>query len=213
VTAPSDLEAYVEAIEAHMRTLRGRDHALSPRDFALAKGWHQAGVALATVLVAIDRAFEGNPQVSSLAYCRHQVEDMATAGPRPAAPGPAAERVPLSEVGEVLAALRERLLELPRAGFALPLQKIVEVQDLVAVSSRPNWDYLRVKLREIDDEVAAAALESLPSAEGARLRAEAERAAERHREKVDPASLEDALRRYLRQRARESLGLPRVSLL
>jgi hypothetical protein len=116
-------------------------------------------------------------------------------------------------VGEVLAALRERLLELPRAGFALPLQKIVEVQDLVAVASRPNWDYLRVKLREIDDDVAAAALESLPSAEGARLRAEAERAAERHREKVDPASLEDAVRRYLRQRARESLGLPRVSLL
>src|SRR5216684_178508 len=113
---------------------------------------------------------------------------MATAGPRPVPPGPAAERVPLSEVGEVLAALRERLLELPRAGFALPLQKIVEVQDLVAVASRPNWDYLRVKLREIDDDVAAAALESLPSAEGARLRAEAERAAERHREKVDPAS-------------------------
>ncbi len=177
----------MEAIEAHMRTLRGRDHALSPRDFALAKGWHQAGVALATVLVAIDRAFEGNPQVSSLAYCRHQVEEMATAGPRPVPPGPAAERVPLSE--------------------------IVEVQDLVAVASRPNWDYLRVKLREIDDDVAAAALDSLPSAEGARLRAEAERAAERHREKVDPASLEDAVRRYLRQRARESLGLPRVSLL
>jgi hypothetical protein len=213
VTTPSDLEAYVEAIEAHLRTLRGRDHALSPRDFALAKGWCQAGIPLATVLVAIDRTFEADPQVSSLAYCRHRVEEMATSGPRPVSTGPASERVPLSEVGEVLAALRERLLELPRAGFALPLQKIVEVQDLVAVASRPNWDYLGAKLREIDEEVAAAALESLSSAEGATLRSEAERAANRHRGKVDAASLEDAVRRYLRQRARERLGLPRVSLL
>jgi hypothetical protein len=208
---PSSLEAYVEAIEAHFRTLKGRDHALSPRDFALAKGWHQAGVPLATVLVAIDRAFEGDPQMSSLAFCRHRVEEMATTGPAP--PGPSPERVPLSEVGEVLSALRERLLELPRAGFALPLQKIGEVQDLVAVASRPNWDYLRTKLWEIDEEVAAAALESLSPAEGARLREEAKKAAERHRQKVDAASLEDAVKRYLRQRARERLGLPRVSLL
>ena len=212
MTTPSSLEAYVEAIEAHLRTLRGRDHALSPRDFALAKGWHQAGVPLATVLVAVDRAFEADPKVSSLAYCRHRVEEMATTGPRLGS-APSSERVPLSEVGEVLAALRERLLELPRAGFALPLQKIVEVQDLVAVASRPNWDYLGAKLREIDEEVAAAALESLSSAEGASLRTEAERAANRHRGKVDAVSLEDAVQRYLRQRAREHLGLPRVSVL
>jgi len=50
------LEAFVEAIEGHLRARRGVDHILSPRDFALARGWYQAGVPLATVLVGMDRA-------------------------------------------------------------------------------------------------------------------------------------------------------------
>ena len=55
------VEAYVEAIEAHLRARRGVDHILSPRDFALARAWYEAGVPLATVLVGMDRAFEPAP--------------------------------------------------------------------------------------------------------------------------------------------------------
>ena len=44
------------------------------------------------------------------------------------------------------------------------------------------------------------------------LRAEARRAGERHRGRVDAAALEDAVARFTVQRARETLGLPRVSL-
>ena len=66
------MEAYVEAIEGHLRARRGVDHILSPRDFALAKGWHEAGVPLATVLVGMDRAFETAKDVTSLAYCRRR---------------------------------------------------------------------------------------------------------------------------------------------
>ena len=44
------------------------------------------------------------------------------------------------------------------------------------------------------------------------FRAEAARAIERHRGRVDDAALEDAKTRFTLQRAREKLGLPRVSL-
>ena len=42
--APPDgeLVAYVESIEDSIRAQRGKDHPLSPRDFALAKSWHEA---------------------------------------------------------------------------------------------------------------------------------------------------------------------------
>jgi hypothetical protein len=208
--------AYLEVIEAHFRTRRGAPTTLSPRDFALARGWYQAGVPQATVLLGIDRAFEGEPGVSSLAFCRRRIEDLASAGPRSAtaAPGGAA-RASSSDVEEVLGMLKERLLSLPpkpRSAFELPLRRIEEVQDLVAVASRPNWEYVQAKLREIDDAVSAGALLALPAEEADALRAEARRAGERHRGRVDPASLEDAVSRFAVQRARETLGLPKVSL-
>jgi len=52
-----ELLAFVEAIESAFRARRGKDHALAPRDFALARGFFDAGVPLATVLVALDAAF------------------------------------------------------------------------------------------------------------------------------------------------------------
>jgi hypothetical protein len=212
----AEVEAYVQAIEAHLRARRGAEHILSPRDFALARAWHQAGVPLAAVLVGIDRAFDARGDVSSLAFCRRRVEDLVAAGPRPEArPSPASEAVPLEEVGRILQLLLDRLATL-RAGAAayeLPLRRIGEMQDLLAVASRPNYDYLRLKLRQIDDEVSAAILRALPAEELEGLRAEAGRAVERHRGRVDDAALEDARGRYTLQRARERLDLPRVCLI
>jgi hypothetical protein len=211
--ADAELRAYVEAIERALRARRGRDHALSPRDFALAKAWHEAEVPLATVLVGIDHAFETEPNASSLAFCRRRVEELAAGGPRrPSRSGLEVERASLPELQEMLAALRERLLELPRQWFALPLQRLLDVQDLVAVAAKPNWEYLRGKLSEIDEEVSAAAMEALPVEEAAALQAEVDRAAARHRAHVDAGSLEHAVLRLRRQRAREILRLPRVSL-
>jgi Arc/MetJ family transcription regulator len=210
------LEAFVEAIESHLRARRGVEHILSPRDFALARGWFQAGVPLATVLVGMDRAFEGEPSVSSLAYCRRFVEELAAAGPSPQLrPAPPAESVPLHEVEELLATLLARLETVrvgPGAPFDTPLRKIREVQDLLAVASRPNWSYVRRKLREIDDDVSAAAMQVLSAEEHEQLRGEAARAIERHRGRVDEQALEDAMARFTLQRARERWGLPRVSL-
>jgi hypothetical protein len=208
-----DLEAFVEAIEAAMRSRRGKEHVLSPRDFALARGWHEAGVSLATVLVAIDAAFDRDPTTASLALCRRRVEDLASGGSRAGGALPReTERVSLPEVAERLDALRDRLEQLPGRAAALPLAELADVSDLVAVASRPNWDYLRTRLRRIDELVAGAAVEALSTAEADALRGEAARAAERHRGKVDERALAEAAERLLRQRARETLRLPRVSI-
>jgi Arc/MetJ family transcription regulator len=218
VTASGDralVEAYVQAIETHLRARRGMDHILSPRDFALARSWHATGVPLATVLIGMDRAFETGANVTSLAYCRRWVEDLAAAGPPTVRPAPPAESIPLHEVAGVLATLLEQLAKVrPVKGlfFDAPVRKIREVQDLIAVASRPNWSYVRTKLREIDDEVSAAVLDALSDADRAEFEQEATRAIERHRGHVDDAALRDAMQRFTLQRARERLGLPRVSL-
>ena len=206
------LEAFAEAIEAAMRSHRGKEHVLSPRDFALVRGWHDAGVPLAAVLVAIDAAFERDPATASLAPCRRRVEELAAGASRPGAATREAARASLPDVAERLDALRERLEQLPGRVTALPLAELAEVSDLVAVASRPNWDYLRERLRRIDALVADAAVEALAPSDASALRDEAERAAERHRGAVDERALAEATERLLRQRARETLRLPRVSI-
>ena len=210
------IEEYVSAIETHLRARRGVDHILSPRDFALARAWHQAGVPLATVLVGMDRAFEQGTNVSSLSYCRRRVEELAASGPRPPIrPAPPAESIPLSDVEALLSSLLEHLQNVrPAAGasFEPPLRKIREVQDLLAVASRPNWEYVRAQLREIDDDVSAAVMGAFSAKQIEDFRAEAARAIERHRGRVADEALEDAKVRFTLQRAREKLGLPRVSL-
>jgi hypothetical protein len=206
------LVGYVEAIEAVLRVRRGRDDALSPRDFTLVRGWHDAGVPLATVLVAIDFAFDAEPGTSSLAALRRRVEELAAHGPRPQGGPRETERASLLEVAERLAALRERLLELPGRVAARPLADVEEVADLVAVATRPNWDYLRDRLHHVDEVIGEAAVEALSPDEAQAVRDEAERSASRHRGRVDASSLDEAIARLVRQRARERLRLPRVSL-
>jgi hypothetical protein len=214
--ADTEVEVYVEAVEAHLRARRGAEHILSPRDFALARAWHQAGVPLATVLVGIDRAFDAGQDVTSLTFCRRRVEELVAAGPRPEKrPTPSSESVPLEEVARILQLLHDHLAPLRSlAGFfEPPLRKIGDVQDLLAVATRPNYDYLRLKLREIDDDVSAAAMQALRPEEQEAFRAEAARAVERHRGRLDAAAIEDARIRYTLQRARERFDLPRVCLI
>jgi hypothetical protein len=208
-----ELEAYVEAIESAFRARRGKDQALAPRDFALARGFFDAGVPLATVLVALDAAFERDPGTATLAALRRRIEELAPPG---AGTGPRAVREAASqslpELAERLDGLRERLLELPGRATALPLAELGELADLVAVSSRPNWEYLRERLRRLDDLVAAAAIDALTTEQQAALRDETRRAAERQRGKVDERALDEATARLYRQRARETLKLPRVAV-
>ncbi len=207
------LEAFAEAIESTLRSRRGVDHVLSPREFGLARSWYEAGVPMATVLVAIDLAFEADPSVSSLVLCRRRVEQLAAGTTRQSGPtGHELGRPSLPELAERLDALRARLRDLPPHAAALPIQEVEEVDDLVAVASRPNWEYLAERLERIDALVSAAALEALEPGDLETLRVEASRAADRHRGRVEARSLEEAVERLVRQRARERLLLPRVAI-
>jgi hypothetical protein len=71
-----DLERYVDAIEAHLSRLRGRESTLTVRDFELAGTWYAARISVATVLAGIDAAFAAGRAPSSLAHCRPFVESM-----------------------------------------------------------------------------------------------------------------------------------------
>ena len=213
MTKGGELEAYVLAIERHFRTWRGADHVLSPRDFALARSWHESGVPLAHVLVGIDRAFESDPQASSLAFCRRRIEELSEGLVSRSPKDAGVETTSLVAVEESLAGLEERLLELPvaaRAAFGLVLNQVRELRDLVAVAARPNWDYVRAKLEQIDEAVSGAAPQALDPEAARAIDQEAARSAERHKGRVDEAALRGALDRFTQARARERLRLPRV---
>jgi hypothetical protein len=170
-------------------------------------------VTLATVLVGIDRAFDAGGRVSSLGYCRRAVEELLASGPPPRQKAlPRVESAPLPEVRGLLDELLEGLIALRCPGFEPCVRRIRELTDLLSVATRPNWDYVRGKLREIDEEVSAALMSALPADDVEALKAEARRAVDRHRGRVDEGALEDAMTRYLVYRARERLRLPRVCL-
>ena len=127
------------------------------------------------------------------------------------------ETVPLPTVEDALLGLEQRLLELTpeaRRAFALVLPRVRELRDLVAVAARPNWDYLRQKLREVDQAVGDMAPQALDP-EGARAieagvpsgRPSGTRGGWTRR----PSK--SALHRLTRARARERLKLPRVDVL
>lgn len=205
------LEAYVLAIEKHLSSRRGAEHVLSPRDFAMARAWHAAGVPLASVLTGLDRAFERDRSISSLQPCRRMIEGLA--GGALKHPARAEAALPPEDLLLRLEALRSAIVSASQpAPFERPARRLKELLDLAAVAREPNWDYLRRKLLELDQLVDAAALEALPPDELESLRAEARRALPRHKARDSPAAVEEARLRYLKRRARERFALPRLAL-
>lgn len=204
------LEAYVLAIEKHLSSRRGAEHVLSPRDFAMARAWHAAGVPLASVLTGLDRAFERDRSISSLQPCRRIIEGLA--GGALNHPARALAALPPEDLLLRLEALRSAIVSASQpAPFERPARRLKELLDLAAVAREPNWDYLRRKLLELDQLVDAAALEALPPDELEGLRAEARRALPRHKARDSPAAVEEARLRYLKRRARERFALPRLA--
>ena len=72
-----ELEAFVADIERHMTRHRGRAFVLSPPDFALARQWYETKLPLAAVLSGIDLAISRGDDVTTLRYCRGDVETIA----------------------------------------------------------------------------------------------------------------------------------------
>ncbi len=80
---------YFTEIEEHFQCARGTGlFLMSPRDYALAKAWHDAGIPLLAVLRGIERTFENRRKssprvqignVNSLAYCSQAIAEEAQA--------------------------------------------------------------------------------------------------------------------------------------
>lgn len=180
---------------------------LSPRDFALAREWHRAGIPLASVLAGIDRTAR---EASSLQSCRRAVETLAAAGV--AAPDLAPPEAPAPEdLPARLQALTAALARGDRAGaFERARRRLAELVDLAAVARAPNPAYLRAALAELDALVDDAAVLALTDAERRAFEAEAVPGLGRAAGRVAPEALQDARRNHLCRRARERFALPRV---
>jgi hypothetical protein len=65
-----ELTAYADAIERRLSIHRGREHVLSPPDFALVRTWQRNGIPLTRVLSAIDTAAQNGDALTSLGPLR-----------------------------------------------------------------------------------------------------------------------------------------------
>jgi hypothetical protein len=211
VTSSDDaLREYVEAIEGTLGQVSGKEYTLSPREFALARGWQGAGIPLAVVLLALDEAAQREGQPVGLSFCRHRVERMMPGLASRGGHGSGSSSLP--DVESLLDSLIVGLegLASGRAGvLGLALERARDLRAFVSVANRPNWDYLAQKIGEIDAEVDASVLAALDPRILGELQEASARAVARHRGKVTPEALEAAAQRALVQRARERLGLPR----
>jgi hypothetical protein len=208
MTAPGpELVAYVETIEGYLGRLRGRELSLSPRDVGLARRLHSAGVPLANVMAAIDRAREAAGPAVSLAFAARFLRNPARPRPDGTGRGPA----------QALAAGPARV-ETPN------------LEALIAALTREEWrgdvfvERLTAQARELVEEGRAgdlaAGLQSLDAAVDAWLagrlsakelqacRLELRRSLARAVSHV--AAREEAVRREAVRRARERLRLPRL---
>lgn len=208
----SELSAYVTALEAAFTQARGREQVLSPHDFALARAWHAAGIPLALV---VDEMARGGRRANSLAYLRRGVEARAklsaTAGataPARTAPTVSPGRADLELGLDWLARLRAWLAAPERSAAFDDVAARASALDARQVDAPPSPEELRASLGDLDEALTQAALRVCGPGQVARFRQEAARSVARQRGRLDDAALEDALRRYERRRARETLGLP-----
>lgn len=218
--APDDLEAYVAAVEGALTRLRGRVVELTGRDFALARGWHAAGVPVETVVATLEEHFAAGRGGQSLTYLRRQVEARAGRSRATPAGGAATATAPARAAGsrDDVDAARDWLARLhawldTRAGD--PATRWAAIRGHERALTRrleaprfPTAAELEAALGTLDEALSEAALRACGVAAAARFRAEAARAVARQRGRLDEAALEAALRRYVRRRARETWAVP-----
>jgi hypothetical protein len=196
-----ELSSYVEAIEAHLGRRRGRDHALSPPDFALARRWLEAGIALGDVIEAIDALVAEGREPTSLALCRRRIEARTTRAPLRSAPEsesdagspPAAGEERVRAISSALAALG------PARGGRFPRTRAA----LASLGERPGAG----ALAQLEETLAEEAVDALSESERHALEQPLERAAARQSGRVSQVALEAARRRSLAAAALRRLGL------
>jgi len=228
----AETDEYFRAIEEAFVRRRGAAMLLSPRDWALIGEWREAGIPLRLVLQAIDNVFDAfdrrapsGRRINSLSYCRQEVVAL----------GDLYRILHAAEAGrpegteDVGAAARKHLVRLARrvregmtAASAAGRDRLVASLATVAAelkrlrreikegSADPRR--LEERLRAFDDELLAAAGESLGAEELADLEAAAERALGAAGERMTAAARERTRRSAVAALVRQRTALPRLTL-
>lgn len=194
-----DLERYLTAIEEHLGRRRGREHVLSPPDFALARGWHTQGIPVEDVIGAIDALVGEGRDPTSLAPCQRWLDGRSGRAPRPA---------PVADAGELPDDL-DRVRAIEAALDALDPARAAHFGEtraaIAAIGSRSQPDPAQVAL--LEGHLAREAVAALEPGERAAIERRAGRAAARHRGWVTEQALERARQQHLETAALRALGL------
>ncbi len=200
--------AYFQAVERVFIELRGSPLLLSPADWQIARGWRRQGIPLRLVGGTLREVFErreregkGADKVLSLRYLRSAVEkawkrerELMTAAPSEA---------PAFDLKARLQALASALGEnLPDRD--LWRRRIDELEGSV--------ELVEASLAEIDGEVLAATVESLPEREAEAVEIELAGALEALSRRLPVAEVEASSERLRERLLRRRVGLPVLSL-
>ena len=196
---------YFLEIEGHFALRRATPFILSAKDWALMKEWAEAGIPLPVVIEAIDAVFENNEtsgrkkKISSLSYCRHAVKELWAERKSIAVDGGAA--LPEEAPQELLSALAT---EVERVSATI-------AETIRGLTSEKSVPRIEERLIDVEAELIAALLASLPEEEVASLRADVARAVG-DTSRLDAATRARTEDANLRRIVRERFGVPRLSL-
>jgi hypothetical protein len=214
---------YFQAIEELFIDLRGAPLLLSPADWQVAKKWHGEAIPLATVEEAVREVFarrderRDGDRINSLRYCKSAVEKAWHDLQEIRGPGLHAVSQTASgkDPGGAMSPSEDSLVDrLWRLAESLPPR----------LTDRETWqrrvteltgdvDRVEMDLRRLDDELLDELEGELTLDERQRLDEGVERALDRVRSRFAAAELDELRGRLFRQRIRQELEVPILSLI
>jgi hypothetical protein len=210
---------YYAAAEAAFIRRRGTPFLLSPRDFALLREWRALGVPIEAIEQGIDAAFSRREErsaigrVNSLTYCRDAVlEAWARRAEISVGRGDRSGKEP--EVQPALEGLSQSVRNVGerRPDLATTLEPILASLERLGRSGKTAED-TETSLARLDRRLARDLLDSLPEPERKRLEAEVEESLARAGLRMDAETAKRTVSALTRRKLRETLDLPRLSLL
>jgi hypothetical protein len=210
--------SYYAAAEASFVRRRGTPFLLSPRDFALLREWRALGVPIEAIERGIDAAFSRREErsaigrVNSLAYCRDAVLEAwarsAETSVGRGRPGKEPEvRPALEELARSVREVGER-----RPDLAPAVEPILRSLERLSGSGK-SAEETEASLARLDRRLARELLEALPEPERGRLEADVEQSLARAGLRMDAETTGRTVSALTRRKLRETLDLPRLSLL
>ena len=186
---------YFQEIESHFAQRRGTPFIVNAKDWALMKGWNEAGIPLPVVIEAIDAVFDKQDakgrKVNGLSFCKHAVKELWD------------ERRELQAGSEEISPEQNpvpRLEALADAVVRVSPEFATRIRELAAEKTAPR---IEEKLIDLEQQLVEALLENAPD-----LSVEARQLATGADEKTRARTEQAHLRRLVRER----FELPRLTL-